>query len=80
MTYNTNKRFVKWHEDHPEIANNTIIINPGDVYALEIRIPPEEQLENELGSLCAKIQVNFPREGQGGYGFGTCLTYNNRPY
>ncbi len=80
VTYDTNKGDVIWHEEHPEIANNTIIIAPGDEYELEIRIPPEEQLENELGRLCAKIQVNYPGGGQGGFGFSTCLTYNNRPY
>jgi len=80
LTYNTNKGFVNWHEDHPEIANNAIIINPGDVYAHEIRIPPEEQLENEGGTLCAKIQVNYPGGWNGGYGINTCLSYNNRPY
>ena len=80
LTYNTNKGFVNWHEDHPEIANNTIIINPGDVYSLEIRIPPEEQLENEGGTLCVKIQVNYPGGWNGGYRINTCLSYNNRPY
>ncbi len=75
VTYNTNKGFVNWHEDHPEIANNTIILDPGDVYELEFRIPPEEQLENEGGRLCAKILVNYPG-GQGGYGISTCLSYN----
>jgi len=79
VTYNTNKGFVNWHEGHPEIANNTIILNPGDVYELEFRIPPEEQLENEGGRLCAKIQVNYPG-GQGGYGISTCLSYNNIPH
>ena len=67
---------VLWHEDHPEIANNIIVINPGDVYELEFRIPPEEQLENESGKLCAKIQVNYPGGFNGGYGISTCLTYN----
>ena len=79
VTYNTNKGFVNWHEDHPEIANNIIILNPGDVYELEFRIPPEEQFENEGGRLCAEILVNYPG-GQGGYGLSTCLSYNNIPY
>lgn len=76
LTYNTNNGFVNWHEDHPEIANNIIIINPGDIYELEIRIAPEEQLENESGKLCAKIQVNYPGGWNGGYGISTCLSYN----
>jgi len=76
LTYNTNKGDVIWHEQHAEIANNTIIINPGDVYELEIRIPPEEQLETESGTLCAKIQVNYPGGFNGGHGISTCLSYN----
>ncbi len=80
LTYNTKNGDVFWHEQHPEIVNNPIIINPGDVYELEIRIPPEEQLEVERGKLCTRIQVNYPGGLDGGYGFGTCLTYNNRPY
>jgi len=80
LTYRTINGYVYWHEDHPEIANNTIIINPGDVYELEIRIPPEKQLENESGKLCATILVNNPGGDHGGYGFGTCLTYNNIHY
>ena len=76
LTYRTNKGIVKWHEDHPDIANNTIIINPGDVYELEIRIPPEERLEYESGKLCVKILVNYPGGWNGGYGIGTCLSYN----
>ncbi len=80
LTYNTINGYVYWHEDHPEISNNTIILKPGDVYELKIRIPPEEQLENEHGKLCARIQVKNPRGGQGGYRFGTCLSYNTIPY
>lgn len=80
VTYNTNNGYVNWHEDHPEIANDTIILNPGEVYEIEIHIPPEDQLEHESGRLCAKIQTNYPGGWNGGYGINTCLTYNNRLY
>ena len=80
VTHNTNKGEVIWHEEHPEIANNTIILNPGELYEIEIRIPSEDQFEYESGSLCVKIQVNYPGGWNGGYGINTCLSYNNRPY
>jgi hypothetical protein len=80
LTYRTINGYVLWHEQYPEIAYRDIIIDPGDVYELEIHISPEEQLETESGKLCARILVNYPGGLNGGYVIGTCLTYNNRPY
>jgi hypothetical protein len=80
LWYRTKNGDVLWHEQHPELSNSTISLDPGEVYEIEIRIPPEEQIENERGNICARILVNNPGGWNGGYGFGTCLTYNNWTY
>jgi hypothetical protein len=80
LTYDTNSGSVYWHEEHPEVAKDYILIEPGDYFEIVISIPPNVQPELEHGSLCARIQVNYPSGYDGGYGFGTCITYNNRPY
>ncbi len=80
LTYNTNSGSVYWHDEHPEITNDYILIEPGDNFEIVITIPPNVQPELERGKLCARIQVNYPGGWDGGYGFGTCITYNNWAY
>ncbi len=80
LWYRTKNGSVLLHEQHSELFDSFIGIEPGDEFEIEIHIPPEEQPENESGKICATIHVNNPGGWNGGYGFGTCLTYNNRPY
>jgi hypothetical protein len=80
LTYRTKDGAIYWHDLYPEIAYSSIIIEPGDVYNIDIHIPPEDQHETESGKICTRIQVNYPGGWNGGYGFGTCLTYNNLRY
>jgi hypothetical protein len=80
VTYSTNFNEVAWHEGHPEIAFNDIVIDPGEIYQLEISIPPDQQPGNESGRLCAGVQVNYPGGWNGSYGLNTCHSYNNKPY
>ena len=80
LWYRTKNGAVLWHEQHSELFDSFIGIEPGDEFEVEIHIPPEEQPENESGKICATIHVNNPGRWNGGYGFGTCLTYNNWTY
>lgn len=80
VTYRTKSGNFLWHEEHPNIAYNSMILASGEKFTLEITIPPKEQPVHESGKLCTYIRVNYPGGQGGGYGFGTCITYNNRGY